>query len=74
MKKHFKQFFNWISNNYINKKSTVLEIGSNDGTFLNFFKEANINCLGFEPSKNVADIAREKKLKIVNSSTNKISL
>ena len=67
MKKHFKQFFNWISNNYINKKSTVLEIGSNDGTFLNFFKEANINCLGFEPSKNVADIAKKKKLKIVNN-------
>ena len=61
MKKHFKQFFNWINNNYINKKSTVLEIGSNDGTFLNFFKEANINCLGFEPSKNVADIAKKKK-------------
>ena len=67
MKKHFKQFFNWINNNYINKKSTVLEIGSNDGTFLNFFKDANINCLGFEPSKNVADIAKKKKLKIVNN-------
>ena len=67
MKKHFKLFFNWLNNNYINKKSTVLEIGSNDGTFLNFFKKANINCLGFEPSKNVADIAKKKKLKIVNN-------
>ena len=66
MKNHFKLFFEWIKKKYLNKKSIIIEIGSNDGTFLNYFKKARFNCMGFEPSKNVADISKKKNLKIFN--------
>ena len=60
MKLHFKNFAEWLKNNYINSNSKILEIGSNDGTFLNNFKNMNIDYIGFEPSKNVAMEAKKK--------------
>ena len=33
---HFKEYSNWIKKNYLKKKSNLIEIGSNDGTFLNY--------------------------------------
>lgn len=41
-------------------KSLVLEIGSNDGCQLQFFKELGMKILGIEPSRNVAEIANGK--------------
>ena len=38
----------------------ILEIGSNDGYLLQWFKEKNIKCIGFEPSQNIAIVARSK--------------
>jgi len=40
-------------------KSQVVEIASNDGYLLQYFKEKNIPVLGIEPAKNVAIVARE---------------
>ncbi len=40
-------------------KSLVVEIGSNDGYLLRFFKEAGIPVLGIEPAENVAKSARD---------------
>lgn len=40
--------------------SQVIEIASNDGYLLQYFKERNIPHLGIEPSKSVADAAQEK--------------
>ena len=50
---HFKKYFDW-SRKYLKKDSKIIEIGSNDGTFLKNFKKANYTHLGIEPSKNVA--------------------
>lgn len=66
MTKHFANFFNWLGrNDYLKKSSNCIEIGSNDGTFLHNFKKKNINATGFEPSKNVADFSKKKKLKVI---------
>ncbi len=40
--------------------SQVVEIASNDGYLLQYFKELHIPCFGIEPSKNTADVARQK--------------
>ncbi len=65
MIKHFKEYANW-SKKYLNSKSKIIELGSNDGTFLKNFKNTNIEAIGFEPSKNVSDIAKKKGIKSIN--------
>jgi hypothetical protein len=41
----------------LNAKSQIIEIGSNDGYLLQYFKAKNIPVLGIEPAKNVAKVA-----------------
>lgn len=48
-----------ISRLNLNKESFVVELASNDGCLLKFFKKENIPVLGIEPAKNVAAIARK---------------
>ena len=66
MVKHFKNFYTWLKRNYLKKGDKIIEIGSNDGTFLSYFSKTNFKTIGFEPSLNVAKIARKKKLKIIS--------
>ena len=42
-----------------------LEIGSNDGIMLQNFVSDKIPCLGIEPSKNVAEVARKKGIEVI---------
>ena len=49
----------------LNTESFVIEIGSNDGYLLQYFKEKNIPCLGIEPAKNTAEVARGKGIEVV---------
>ena len=65
MVKHFQAFFNWLEKNYLKKDHKVIEIGSNDGTFSSYFANKKYEILGYEPSLNVANIAKKKKLKVV---------
>jgi SAM-dependent methyltransferase len=51
---------------YLKSNSKLIEIGSNDGTFLNNFLKTNIDFLGFEPSSNVAKQAMNNNIKTVN--------
>lgn len=64
---HFRKFFKWLKKNYLKKNDKIIEIGSNDGTFMSYFKKDNYDITGFEPSLNVAKIAKNKKLKVVSS-------
>ena len=57
---HFKSYADWIKKKYPNKLKNLIEIGSNDGTFLKNFDKKKINLIGFEPSKNVAKISKKK--------------
>lgn len=47
-------------------KSLVVELASNDGYLLQYFKERGIPCLGVEPAKNVAKAAVEKGIPTVS--------
>ena len=42
--------------------SLVMEIASNDGYLLQYFKERSVPVLGIEPAKNVAEAALEKEI------------
>jgi len=44
----------------LNSQSLVLEIGSNDGAQLQYFKELGIKILGVEPAQNIAELANKK--------------
>jgi len=44
----------------------VIEIASNDGYLLQFFKNDGIPTLGIEPATNIAKIAEEKGIKTIN--------
>src|SRR6266566_4607887 len=44
----------------LNQSSLVLEIASNDGYLLQYFKARNVPVLGIEPAQNVARAAQEK--------------
>ena len=57
MKTHFKEYAEWLKKNYLKSNSKIIEIGSNDGTFLKNFSSSNIEYLGIEPSENVANEA-----------------
>ena len=66
MKKHFKEFSNYIKSEHLNSNSKIIEIGSNDGTLLKNFINNKENILGVEPSKNVADKAISEGIPTLN--------
>jgi len=66
MKKHFNQFAHWVKEKYLVSGSKLIEVGSNDGTFLENFKNTNINVIGFEPSKTIAELANKKNIKTLS--------
>ena len=74
MKSHFKDYADWIKKNYLSTKSNLVEIGSNDGTFLKNFVGTDINYLGFEPSENVAKKAIKNNVNTKNIFFNKDSI
>lgn len=45
----------------LNGESLVVEVASNDGYLLQYYKEAGIPVLGIEPAGNVARVAREER-------------
>jgi len=48
-----------------NESSQVIEIASNDGYLLQYFKQKNISVLGIEPTSNTAKVAQEKGIESV---------
>ncbi|MEI6947701.1 class I SAM-dependent methyltransferase [Paraflavisolibacter sp. H34] len=46
-------------------RSQVIEIASNDGYLLQYFKEKNIPVLGIEPTANTAEVARGKGIETI---------
>jgi SAM-dependent methyltransferase len=64
---HARQYVEMITPRLgLNKESLVVEIGSNDGYLLQYFKEKSIPCLGIEPAKSTAEVARDKGIEVVS--------
>lgn len=64
--KHAKDYVEMVTKRFnINTKSFVIEIASNDGYLLQYFKIKNIPCLGIEPSSNTAAVAKEKGIDVI---------
>ena len=58
---HAKQYTEMMTNRFgYNEKSLVIEVASNDGYLLQYFKQKNIPVLGIEPTANTAEAAKEK--------------
>jgi SAM-dependent methyltransferase len=50
---------------HFNEQSLVLEIASNDGYLLQYFKERNVPVLGVDPTANTAKVAIEKGIETI---------
>lgn len=58
---HSKNYVELVTERFkLNQQSLVIEIASNDGYLLQYFKEKQIPVLGIEPAENVALVAEEK--------------
>jgi 2-polyprenyl-3-methyl-5-hydroxy-6-metoxy-1,4-benzoquinol methylase len=65
--KHAKNFaYKMIQRFGLNSQSSIIEIASNDGYLLQYFKEKGIPVLGIEPAKNVAKAAQEKGIPTIS--------
>ncbi len=64
---HAKKYVsNIIKKLSIDEKKFVIEIASNDGYLLQFFKRKRIPCLGIEPTLSTAKVARKKGIKVIS--------
>lgn len=65
-----RQFAEIFMNEVLKRKKIksgeyVLEIASNDGTFLRAFRDADIDILGIDPAKNIASIANDSGIETI---------
>ena len=58
---HAQEYVNMMITRFgFDEKSQVIEIASNDGYLLQYFKEKKIPILGIEPAVNVGEVAKKK--------------
>ncbi|MEO8583926.1 MAG: class I SAM-dependent methyltransferase [Flavitalea sp.] len=63
---HAKKYTELMTDRFgFNEASQVIEIASNDGYLLQYFKEKNIPVMGVEPTANTAEVAIEKGIKTI---------
>ncbi|MEI6311421.1 MAG: class I SAM-dependent methyltransferase [Bacteroidota bacterium] len=63
---HAKAYTDYMTERFhYNQNSLVVEIASNDGYLLQYFKEKNIPVLGVEPTANTATVAKEKGIESI---------
>ncbi|MDO8497618.1 MAG: class I SAM-dependent methyltransferase [bacterium] len=65
---HFRSMANAIVDKYkLNGSDLVVDVGSNDGTLLSFFKGKEIKVLGVDPSENLSAISNLKGIETMNN-------
>ena len=69
---HFSDYTSWIIKKCkIKKSSLILDIGSNDGTCLTYFKRNKMKVVGIDPAKKPSDIANDSGINTINNFFNK---
>src|SRR5438067_623065 len=67
MRAHFAAFANSVKERFaLRPGELVVEIASNDGTFLQNFQGRDLRLLGIEPASNIAKIARASGIDTIN--------
>ena len=65
---HFEKIAKQIVDKFnLNSENLVLDIGSNDGTFLEKFKNLGVKVLGVDPGKKQTELANKKGIQTVNN-------
>lgn len=73
LKKHLESLGEFCKKRFkLSKLSKVLDIGSNDGTLLSYFKEYGITCLGIDLADNIIEQTRKAGLRVISSFYRKI--
>ena len=62
---HFKNYADLVKEKFLEKNDLIIDIGSNDGTFLKNFNEYNI--LGIDPATEIAKTANKNGINTINS-------
>ena len=63
---HARQYADMITGRLgLNTASQVIEIASNDGYLLQYFRKKQIPCLGIEPARSTAQVARGKGIAVI---------
>ena len=66
--KHFNEFAISVTKKFkLSKKDLVIDIGSNVGILLNFFKKQNVRTLGVDPASNICKLANRRGIKTIDS-------
>ena len=60
---HFKNYASEVKKKIRKKHGKILDIASNDGTFLSFFNKKKYFRLGIDPAKNLQKISQDKGIK-----------
>lgn len=64
---HLKNYVDWVIKKVkLKKNSIVIDIGSNDGTCLNFFKKKGHEVCGVDPAEKPAEIANRNSIRTIN--------
>lgn len=67
LSEHFQDYAKTMKERFnLNEKSLVVEFGSNDGVLQKPFKDLGILAVGVEPATNIAKIAKERGLEVIN--------
>jgi SAM-dependent methyltransferase len=67
MVNHFKTMADELTKELsLTNKDLVIDIGSNDGTMLGFFKENEVTVLGIDPATNLAQVARLRGIESID--------
>ena len=63
---HFRNYANEIKKISKKKNTKILDIASNDGTFLSFFDKKRFERLGIDPAKNLKKLSNRKGIKQID--------